>query len=168
MGRGFLFSVMQVTIRPATEDDYEALCRLYAEVDALHSRVLPNVFRDPQGPPRPRELVRETISSEESALFVAVAESDVVGLLDVDIRSAPDYPIIVPRRFAHVSEIVVTENHRGQGLGQLLMERAHRWALEKGASEVELNVWEFNHGAIAFYEKLGYETLHRIMRISLK
>jgi ribosomal protein S18 acetylase RimI-like enzyme len=159
---------MQITIRPATEDDYEALCRLYAEVDALHSRALPGVFRAAEGPPRPRELVRETISSEESALFVAVAESGIVGMLDVDIRSAPDYPIIVPRRYAHISEIVVTESHRGRGVGQMLMEQAHRWALEKGLSEVELNVWEFNEGAVTFYKKLGYETSHRTMRISLK
>src|SRR5688572_13057330 len=107
---------MQITIRPATEDDYEALCKLYAEVDRLHSRALPDVFRDAEGPPRPRELIRETISSEESALFVAVAESRIVGMLDVDIRSAPDYPIIVPRRYAHISEIAVRESHRGQGI----------------------------------------------------
>ncbi|MEG3839889.1 hypothetical protein [Microcoleus sp. herbarium14] len=28
-------------------------------------------------------------------------------------------------------------------------------------TQIELGVWEFNEGAIAFYEKLGYETAYR-------
>ena len=28
-------------------------------------------------------------------------------------------------------------------------------------TQIELGVWEFNEGAIAFYEKLGYETAYQ-------
>jgi len=48
------------------------------------------------------------------------------------------------------------------------MEEAHQWVLGKGATQIELIVWEFNEGAIAFYEKLGYETAYRKMWKSLK
>jgi ribosomal protein S18 acetylase RimI-like enzyme len=47
------------------------------------------------------------------------------------------------------------------------MEHAHRWALDKKVRHVELNVWEFNKEAIAFYDKLGYETANRRMWKSL-
>jgi GNAT superfamily N-acetyltransferase len=47
------------------------------------------------------------------------------------------------------------------------MERAHRWALDKGVSEVELSVWDFNEGAIAFYENLGYKPTRHTLSISL-
>lgn len=40
------------------------------------------------------------------------------------------------------------------------------WALGKNVNEIELNVWEFNRGA--FYERVGYETMSRRMRIMLK
>jgi len=33
--------------------------------------------------------------------------------------------------------------------------------VEQGATEVRLNVWEFNAGAVAFYEAPGYRTLKR-------
>jgi GNAT superfamily N-acetyltransferase len=49
------------------------------------------------------------------------------------------------------------------GIGQALLRRAERWAAERGASELELTVWEFNQDAIAFYEKLGYVTERRTM-----
>lgn len=43
------------------------------------------------------------------------------------------------------------------------MESAYLWAKKRGATEVELEVWEFNQDAISFYEKLGYETAKRTM-----
>jgi len=43
------------------------------------------------------------------------------------------------------------------------MEKAHEWALAKGVDIIELNVWEFNKGAIEFYHGLGYETASRKM-----
>ena len=39
----------------------------------------------------------------------------------------------------------------------------HAWAIEKGASSVELNVYEFNQEAIALYRAMAYETLRRQM-----
>jgi ribosomal protein S18 acetylase RimI-like enzyme len=44
------------------------------------------------------------------------------------------------------------------------MAHAQRWATERGLREIELNVWEFNQSAIAFYEALGYVTERRKMR----
>ncbi|OQA95517.1 MAG: Acetyltransferase (GNAT) family protein [Chloroflexi bacterium ADurb.Bin222] len=49
----------------------------------------------------------------------------------------------------------------------MLMGTVYEWALTKGASSIELNVYEFNKAAIAFYEKLGYETLSRKMSKAL-
>jgi hypothetical protein len=45
---------------------------------------------------------------------------------------------------------------------------AQAWAIAKGATSVELNVFEFNQKAIAFYEGLGYQTLSRKMSNDLK
>ena len=50
-----------------------------------------------------------------------------------------------------------------RGIGRALLEAVHGWAQAKGLSQVELNVWDFNHEAIAFYEHLGYVTASRRM-----
>jgi ribosomal protein S18 acetylase RimI-like enzyme len=44
------------------------------------------------------------------------------------------------------------------------MAAAERWAAERGLSEIELSVWEFNQSALAFYQELGYVTERRKMR----
>ncbi|MFQ6077792.1 MAG: GNAT family N-acetyltransferase [Thermodesulfobacteriota bacterium] len=63
--------------------------------------------------------------------------------------------------------LAVKQNFRRSGVGRSLIKRAHQWAVDKGLAQVELNVWEFNEGAIAFYEKLGYKTMSRKMVKSL-
>jgi GNAT superfamily N-acetyltransferase len=57
----------------------------------------------------------------------------------------------------------VPEAWQGRGAGRALMNAAEAWAREHGAERLHLNVWEFNEGAIAFYERLGYVTFSRNM-----
>ncbi len=79
------------------------------------------------------------------------------------IRESPEIPIFVRRRYAVIESVVVAEEHRRAGIGRGLVEKAHQWAVAEGADSIELNVWEFNQGAVEFYERLGYETASRKM-----
>ena len=86
-----------------------------------------------------------------------------MGLIQIRLRDASDIPIMVSRTYATVGTLVVKSGFRRLGVGRALMERGHQWARAKGASQVELGVWEFNKGAKAFYERLGYHTASRKM-----
>ena len=48
------------------------------------------------------------------------------------------------------------------------MDEMQAWAIAKGATSIELNVYEFNETAISFYERLGYQTLSRKMSKQLR
>jgi len=158
---------MKFFIREATQGDYEALCAIFAEADAMHREALPHIFREAAGPARPRDFILKILADKNTALFVAEHEGEIIGLIHVRVRETPDIPILVPRRYAVINDLVVKEKFRRHGVGRALLERAERWALDKGATQVELVVWEFNKGAIAFYEKLGYKTISRRMWKSL-
>jgi len=151
------------SIREATEEDYGELCEVFEEVDALHRVALPHVFREPVGPARSKEFISGIIANEDAALLVAEGDGRIIGLVYIIVREASDIPIVVPRRYAVIDAIVVRKRFRRSGVGRWLAERAHRWAIDKGVTQVELNVWEFNRGAIAFYERLGYTTAYRKM-----
>ncbi len=151
-------------IRQATPNDYEALCAVIAEVDALHCAHLPHVFRPFPGPARDRNYIVGLIEDPMAMLLVAEHRGQLVGFINVTIRDAADIPLLVPRRYAFVENVVVKEGFRRRGVGEALMARAQRWAEAQGASTMELNVYEFNQAAQAFYRKLGYETLTRRMR----
>ena len=154
---------MDFRVREAARDDYKALCRLFAQVDALHVKALPEVFQNAKGPARSEEFIRNILEDENAALFVAENGDDIVGLVHIDIRMAPEIRIMVPRRYACISDVIVREGFRRRGIGESLVERAQNWARDKGVTIVELNVYEFNRAAIAFYEKLGYTAASRKM-----
>ena len=154
---------MDFIIRPATQEDYAELGEIFATGDALHSEALPHVFREPDGPARSKRYISAVISDQNTALFVAESDGHIIGLVQAYIQKAPDIPLFVPRRYATIDNIAVLEEFRRSGVGQALVEKVERWAAGKKVSQIELNVWEFNAEAIAFYDKLGYTTSRRTM-----
>lgn len=158
---------MEFRIRELQSQDYQALCMLYEEIDGLHRDHLPHIFQAADGPARDQEFILGLIGNPFVGFFVAELDGELVGFAHVILRESPEFPILVPRRYAVLDEIVIKETYHQRGIGQSLLRRAEQWALEQGATEIELNVYEFNQGAIAFYHKLGYATLSRKMRKSL-
>jgi diamine N-acetyltransferase len=154
---------MNYLLRAAVQEDYEAVCLLLAQGDHFHSEALPQIFRPIEGPARSREYFERILTNENAALFVAEQQSTLVGMIHSEVRAAPDLSLFVSRHFVYIDDLVVSERFRHQGVGLALVERVHQWSREKGITEVELGVWEFNTPARIFYEKLGYQTTRRLM-----
>jgi ribosomal protein S18 acetylase RimI-like enzyme len=145
-----------MNIELATADDYEAICAVLAEGDAILAARVPDVFSPKRGPARPREFLVERIKGPESAIFVARESAAVVGVVETVMKAPIDRDGHVRRRVALIDNIVVRASHRQRGIGAQLVSRAESWALERGADVTELNVWSFNESARRLYERLGY------------
>src|SRR5437588_2630910 len=158
---------MEGVLREASQEDYEAVCVLLAQVDRIHAEALPELFRSVEGPARSREWFAAILADEYSALFVAEQQGTLLGLIRCLVRTISALPMVVHRRFVQIEDLVVSEPFRHQRVGQTLLERAHQWAREQGIAEVELGVWEFNASARTLYEHLGYQTTRRVMRKQL-
>lgn len=152
-----------MTIEFARPEHYEAICAAIAEVDAAHQEQLPDVFCKRSGPIRPRDLLVQRMQGPESAILVALEDAAVVGVVEVMMKPLPDQDGLVPRRVALIDNVVVRAGHRGRGIGSKLIARAERWAIEQGATAIELNVWSTNTSAKSLYESLGYVT--RLVRM---
>jgi hypothetical protein len=60
-----------VNIRPAQAGDYDALCGLFDEVDALHRAGLPSVFQKPPGAVRDKDYLLTLLADQAVLLLVA-------------------------------------------------------------------------------------------------
>jgi len=160
--------LMELHIREAVASDYDSLCVLFEETDALHRENLPHIFQKPEGPVRDEEYILGLISDKNAALFIAQIGREPVGAICVIVKESPAVPIFVPRRYAVIDNLVVKGSVRRRGIGRALMKRAERWVRAQGMESIELNVWEFNQDAIEFYRKVGYETASRKMSKWLK
>ena len=159
---------METSIRSATSDDIDDLCELFDEIDALHRDHLPGIFQRPNGLARERDYLLGVMADDNVALLVAEEAENLIGVVHAIVRDAAAIPVFLPRRYVIVDSIVVRSGFQNRGIGRKLMDRVEGWATARGATSIELNVYEFNETAISFYEGLGYQTLSRKMSKKLK
>ncbi len=62
-----------------------------------------------------------------------------------------------------IYDILVLPEHRGKGIGEALMRHALKVSKDRGFAQTGLMVNEKNKAAWSLYEKLGFQTEHRIM-----
>lgn len=159
---------MEINFRKATAGDYNSLCELFDEIDALHRDNLPHIFQKPGGAAREQEYYAGLIADENVTLLVAEAGGKLVGFVHAVLRDTPAFRIFLPRRYIVVDGIVVKSEFQNRGIGKILMDKIQEWAIANGATSIELNVYEFNRSAISFYERLGYQSFSRKMSKELK
>jgi ribosomal protein S18 acetylase RimI-like enzyme len=150
---------MTVEIRPATLTDYEPICKLMAQIDALHRNTHPDRFREAQ-PVREKAFLQSWLDDTDKHIWVAEGNSGIAGVMMFTVRQAPDVPFLVSRTFIQLETLVVDERQQRREIGRALMEAVHQWGREHLISDIELVVWAFNEAAIAFYRHLGYEILY--------
>jgi ribosomal protein S18 acetylase RimI-like enzyme len=92
---------------------------------------------------------------------LADTDGEFVGFVTTDVDESPSV-FERPDRLV-VCDIYVEESHRGTGLARELVERARTEARERDCAEITLEVDAPNDRAIAFYGKLGFETIRHTM-----
>lgn len=145
-------------IRKAGPDDFPQLVFLFEEIDRLHREALPHIFRQPPVPFRTEAYLEKVLADDNALLLVAEAKDELAGLALVFAPEAKDIPLLVPRRTAFIDTLVVKETFRRRGIGRQLLEAVEKWSRTRGVDLLELNVWQFNKKARAFYQNTGFET----------
>jgi GNAT superfamily N-acetyltransferase len=150
-----------LSIRPAVSADYDTICELAELLDAPHRDALPERFCRPEGPMRRRDFTERLIADHETFLRIAELDGRAAGIINAGIEKMPDYPQKRPIRSVLVRGIVVRPEFRRRGIATALMNTLTEWAQARGAVEIQMNVYEFNQPAAAFFARLGYLPLSR-------
>ncbi len=155
-----------VILRRARHEDWPAAQRLLREIDDLHAALAPSFFRSA---PRAESDWRRLLSDQHAAVVVSAEASaqPLVGLVVVRLYDTPAEQLMQPRRRGHVETVVVAAARRRRGIGRRLLEAANDWARRQGAVEMVLTTWAGNEAADAFYERLGYRVLSRVLHAPL-
>lgn len=109
--------------------------------------------------------LRELILSPDAEVIVAVAGDRIVGSGFADIRKADDY--LKHERYAHFGFMYVVPEYRGRGVIRAILEALKNWSLAQGVNELQLDVYDANAAAVKAYEKAGFKTLTRKMRMEI-
>ncbi|MDR3526942.1 MAG: GNAT family N-acetyltransferase [Rhizomicrobium sp.] len=94
--------------------------------------------------------------AEKGAIFVAEAETGLIGWVVVIESESPAYVIAEERRAAQICELYVEEGARGQGAGKALLAACEDWGRAKGHKIIRIGHLARNDLAANIYEKAGY------------
>ena len=144
-------SAAGVTVRPAREEDIDAMVDLLAAV-AEEGRWI--ATEAPVDRDRRRRRWAEDLQRDDVGLFVADAGGELVGQLGLALAS---YGV------ADLG-MLVADGWRRRGIGSALLRAGIDWARQAGVHKIALQVWPHNRAAIALYERFGFQHEGRLRR----
>src|SRR3954463_6005192 len=147
---------LAIRVRQASLRDYEEMCELFDQLDALHRDARPDMFQPFPPPARTREQVAHWLAQPATTALVAQSEQAGVGLAVLLPRTPSGLAGAVPRKVIELDNLVVRADQRGRRVGRRLLAAAVEWSRQRRATHVEVGVHDFTRGAKRFYESFGF------------
>ncbi|MFT6067922.1 MAG: RimJ/RimL family protein N-acetyltransferase [Bacteriovoracaceae bacterium] len=101
-----------------------------------------------------------------SEIFVLYADNIPVG--NFSLMMDPGHLLLKEKGTAWLGLTIGESDYWGQGVAAKAMEFFEKRALHHKAKRIELGVFEFNHRAQRFYQKLGYKEIGRLEKFTWK
>ena len=152
-------------VRFAREEDLARVNELRRQVNDLHVAGKPEVFK-PGFCDELRDYIYAIWEDPRKEIVVAGLDGRVCGFAVLNHIVRPENPFMFERDYLDIDEFGVDEDSRRKGVASAMVSFIRDYARQKGFRRLELNMWEFNRGALAFYEAAGFTTYRRYMEIN--
>ena len=145
---------MNITVDFATDADLPAMADLLYELFTLESDFQPE--RDKQL--RGLKLILDT--PQIGRLFVLRVDGTVAGMANalITVSTAQGTRVLL------LEDVIVSAKFRAAGLGRTLVDHVCAWAKREGMTRVTLLADKDNIKALAFYERMGFESSAMVVR----
>lgn len=153
---------MPLTLKPYQAGDLDAVRTLFIELQTYEQRFLADRAAGETIFDQYWQDLEEDIQQHTGAIMLAELDGQVVGFIAYKIGK----DILNVDRHLYISDLVVTESARGQGIAGQLMTNAEAFARQHDLKTVRVEVLAANP-AKDFYAKQGYEveTLELLKRV---
>ena len=148
---------MAIKIHQAVKDDVAAISKIFHQVSVLHYQNVEREFVLPKIEDE-QKYIAKTIDNKDAVLFVAKENKNVLGYLILYIQTYPQC-FFTDTRKGFIDSVGVDENHRGQGIGTMLLNAAETYLKENGIFVFETDVFVFNKGAEKLYNRFGFNDI---------
>ncbi len=145
-----------VTVRDAVPADRDALLAMTAALQDHERQINANRRPGTDMADSHLALLERLVARHEGRLLVAEADGRPVGMLVCFVDEAESYIVASDRRFGYVSDLFVTPQTRGRGVGRRLLAEAERHFRALGLVQIQIGTLANNTAARAAYEAWGF------------
>jgi ribosomal protein S18 acetylase RimI-like enzyme len=156
---------MKGIIRKADSRDVERIVALLHQVNMVHHRIRPDLFKPHTTKYSEQEL--ETLLADPQRPVFVYDEEGVLGYAFCQVSEVRDNLLLHDGRTLYIDDICIDERARGRHIGQALFEHVRSYASSIGCRNITLNVWEGNDPALHFYRKMGMQVQKTTMELLL-
>ena len=119
--------------------------------DAMTVNNLSNQLGYPLSIEQTLQNINAVLESKDHTAFVAEYENKIVGWI-----GASQAIMIEVMPHCEINGLVIDQDHRGMGIGKLLIDKVKQWAREKNNSKIGLRCNVKRTEAHLFYQHLGF------------
>lgn len=151
-------------VRLAKQDELERVNEIRKMVNDVHVNGRPDIYKAGFNDEL-KNYIYEIWNNENKDILVAERDGIICGFACVQYVNKPENPVMNARKFYDIDEFGVDVKFRRQGVATEMIKFIREDAKQRGMDRIELSVWEFNEGALAFYESVGFKTYRRYMEL---
>ncbi|MGP8305094.1 GNAT family N-acetyltransferase [Vibrio sp. YIC-376] len=141
-------------IKPACIDDLESLNDLMFNLHDEHHVQSPDLFKTAEEIEQEKSIARY-IDHPECLVYVAKDEDEIIGFVSghfCELLSVVSTPVMM----GSVDELYVLPDYRKQGVAKTLLDKIESTFIQCGATQMFVEVWDFNLQALALYQRQGF------------
>jgi GNAT superfamily N-acetyltransferase len=154
---------MTIRLRTALSSDRDAVIELIHRLNVYEADLTGDRRRDYGGAIGYYDELLQRLAKREGRIVLAVEDGAVVAAMGFSLDEDAAYIANDVRRHGTVTDLIVHEDWRGRGVGQMLLAEAERLTREAGLKRLMIGALAANETACRIYGKFGFEPYVSIM-----
>lgn len=118
-------------VRYAKREELEFVNKIRKQVNEVHVKGCPDIFRK-DGWQFIEPFIYTRFGEENSGVIVAAIGEEIVGFAVAQYTTKPESPYNKERKYLHIEEFGVDENHRRRGIATAIIDFAKEDAQKRG------------------------------------
>ncbi len=146
----------KIKIRNLIYNDYAIVNRGYQMLHSEHVEGRPDIYKEMKDI-FPKEEYSKMLADPDHIMICAEEDGRLTGFLIAKRKITPVNPMLHRNRTFFVDALYVEQDCRRKGTAKRLYEYLAAKAEEEECARIDLKVWSFNKGALAFYQSVGFQ-----------